>query len=179
MGSTPVQLRLEGYIHYLGSDSSRNHLTLLAKTEAGFENLIALNNHSHEAGWDGRFPTFNLEDLGRYHKGLHVLTGCHASPLHDSEYEHGMQFVGHLVDIMGRDNLHAEVMFISSFDDYKRSVEASERFGIPVAITNDTHFCGKGHHREQMTVYRSRVPGIDGYNSIDCYLNLMDPVSIT
>ena len=168
-GIKPI-LGLEGYIHYIGSDSSRNHLTLLAKTQDGFENLIALNNHAHEIGWDGRFPTFNLEDLSRYHKGLHVLTGCHASPLHDSEYESGMQFVGHLVDIMGRDNLHAEVMFISSFDDYKRSTDASERFGIPIAITNDTHFCGKGHHREQMTVYRSRVPGIDGYNSIDCYL---------
>jgi DNA polymerase-3 subunit alpha len=169
-GIKPI-LGMEGYIRYDRSVKDRNHLTLLAKTEEGFQNLIALDNHAHDVGWDGRFPVFGLDDLNRWSKGLHVLTGCNASPLHDSEYEDGMQFVGHLVDIMGRDNLHAEVMFISSYDDYKRSLEASIRFEIPFVVTNDTHFCGKGKHEHQQTIYKARVGTSSvGYTSDDCYL---------
>ena len=169
-GIKPI-LGMEGYIHFEGSNSDRNHITLLAKTQEGFNNLIRLSNYAHNKGWDGRRPVFGLEHLDVWKQGLHVLTGCHASALHDSEYEQGMQFVGLLRDIMGPRNLHAEVMFVSSFDDYKRSLEAAQRFDIPYVVTNDTHFCSKGHHREQQMIYRARVKGADvGYNSIDCYL---------
>ena len=169
-GIKPI-LGMEGYIHYAGSNSDRNHLTLLAKTQQGFNNLIELSNYAHKEGWDGRRPVFGIDELERWKVGLHVLTGCHASPLHDSEYEQGMQFVGVLKDIMGARNLHAEVMFVSSFDDYKRALEAAQRFDIPYVVTNDTHFCTKGTHREQQMIYTARTNGADvGYNSIDCYL---------
>jgi DNA polymerase-3 subunit alpha len=173
-------LGLEGYIRYDGSNSDRNHLTLLAKNEEGFNNLIKLNNFAHSEGWDGRFPVFTLDELNTYRKGLHVLTGCNSSPLHDSEYEQGMQFVGLLREIVGVENLHAELMFISSFDDYKRSLEAAKRFEIPFVVTNDTHFCKKGTHREQQLVYTSRVAGDGlGYNSIDCYLKTYNELIAT
>ena len=169
-GIKPI-LGLEGYITYEGSFKDVNHLTLLAKTEEGFKNLIGLNNHAHANGWTGRSAAFTLDDLYVFKTGLHVLTGCKASPLHDSEWAEGMQFVGNLVDIMGRDNLHAEVMFISSHDDYKRSLEASERFKIPIAITNDAHFCGKGNHVHQQTIYKARVGTSSvGYTADDCFL---------
>ena len=169
-GIKPI-LGLEGYITYEGSFKDVNHLTLLAKTEEGFQNLIGLNNHAHAHGWTGRSAAFTLDDLNDWKAGLHVLTGCKASPLHDSEWAEGMQFVGNLVDIVGRDNLHAEVMFISSHDDYKRSLEASERFKIPIAITNDAHFCGKGNHVHQQTIYKARVGTSSiGYTADDCYL---------
>ena len=173
-------LGLEGYITYEGSFKDVNHLTLLAKTEEGFKNLISLNNHAHTDGWKSKRPTFSLDDLDDWKTGIHVLTGCKASPLHDSEWDEGMQFVGNLVDIMGRDNLHAEVMFISSHDDYKRSIAASDRFEIPYVITNDAHFCGKGHQSYQQTIYKARVGTSSvGYEAADCYLKTAQEMHAT
>ncbi|MHC4371789.1 MAG: helix-hairpin-helix domain-containing protein, partial [Planctomycetota bacterium] len=70
--------------------------------------------------------------------------------------------------------------FISSHYDYKRSLEASERFDIPFAITNDAHFCGKGMELCQQTVYKARVGTSSvGYEARDCYLKTYNEMVIS
>jgi len=67
---------------YLRLYKSR-HLTILAKNDEGFHNLIKLSTDVHDFGYHsqrGR-SRFNLKQLERYKDGLIVLSGCLNGPL--------------------------------------------------------------------------------------------------
>ena len=52
------------------------HLPLLAASEAGYKNLIALVSHAWRDAPEGASPQSSLERLAEHAKGLVVLTGC-------------------------------------------------------------------------------------------------------
>ena len=52
-------------------------------------------------------------------------------------------FAGALYDILGADNFYAEVMGVIAEDNYSRPKMISERLGLKMVITNDTHFTRK------------------------------------
>src|SRR3989442_12217098 len=82
-GIKPI-IGIEAYVAQ-GSRHSREpqdkqpyHLTLLAKNNAGYANLLALSTKSHLEGYYYK-PRMDRELLEQYHDGLIALSGCATS----------------------------------------------------------------------------------------------------
>ena len=56
-------------------DKNNNHLVLLAKNQAGYQNLIQLTSRAHLEGFYYK-PRVDRELLEQYHEGLIALTAC-------------------------------------------------------------------------------------------------------
>lgn len=125
---------------YFNWKMKRHHLTLLAKNEEGFNNLIALNNEAHEREYVGGYPLVNLDNLSEHRDGLFVLSGCAASALYQGDEVDGINYINGLIDAVGRDNLAMEVMFVGSIDTHTRPMTIANKLGLPYVITNDSHY---------------------------------------
>jgi DNA polymerase-3 subunit alpha len=55
------------------------HLTVIARTAAGWRNLVQLNNKAQESNWHK--PRIDFELLAEHSEGLIVLTGCLGGPV--------------------------------------------------------------------------------------------------
>ena len=55
------------------------HLTLLADSEAGWRNLVLMNNHAQDAIWSK--PRIDYDLLASHSEGIIVLTGCMGGPV--------------------------------------------------------------------------------------------------
>lgn len=137
---------IEGYIS-LDPDADKiqiNHITVLAQTKQGYENLIALNNASHRQMVKKRslkFPLMTFKNFKEYREGLIVLTGCPASLIYHEDFEVAYGYVESLINIFGEENVFAELMFVlDGQDHHSRPLEIAAELGIRPVITNDTHF---------------------------------------
>src|SRR3989344_9150096 len=63
--------------------SSNNHLTLLAKNDQGYENLMKLSSLSYTEGFYYK-PRIDWELLEKYHEGIMALSGCLKSKLSET-----------------------------------------------------------------------------------------------
>lgn len=160
----------ELYILYNGK---RGHITCLARNRTGYENLLKLNNHSYTQK-DRGFPVVTLDDISLYSDGLIFLSGCSASPLYSGTEYDAVSFAGSLYDIVGKGNFYAEVMGVIAEDNYSRPKIISERLGIPLLITNDTHFARKIDYNAHTIMCISRK-GFD-YSSKQLYLKSYDEI---
>ena len=152
---------------YILNNGKRGHLTVLARNQEGYKNLLALNNRSYLSK-DRGFPTITLDDISEFKNGLVVLSGCSASPLYHGTDADAMVFAGALYDILGADNFYAEVMGVIAEDNYSRPKMISEHLGLKMVITNDTHFTRKQDANAHTIMCISRK-GFD-YTSGELYL---------
>lgn len=152
---------------YLMHNGKRGHLTVLARDNEGYKNLLSLNNLSYTKK-DKGYPTVNLEDISRYSSGLIILSGCSASPLYHGSEAEAISFAGSIYDIVGRENFYAEVMGVIEEDNFTRPSLISKKLGIEMIITNDTHFAEKKDSKAHTIMCMSRK-GFD-YTSEQLYL---------
>jgi len=77
------QLRIDN--PYLYERYARNrHLTILAKNQIGFENLLKLTTQAHNDQYGAgrtKFPRIGFERLCKYKEGLIILSGCLNGPV--------------------------------------------------------------------------------------------------
>src|SRR5205823_1458010 len=59
-----------------GTKIERNHLTLLAASDEGFQNLVELSSAGFLEGFGRGKPSVDLELLDRHSAGVIALTGC-------------------------------------------------------------------------------------------------------
>ncbi|MBF6600962.1 MAG: DNA polymerase III subunit alpha [Dehalococcoidia bacterium] len=151
---TPI-IGIEAYIapesRLQRPDSRSNnyfHLTLLAKDEAGYRNLLQLSTHAHLEGFYYK-PRMDKELLARYGKGIIALSGCPSGEMHRllAEERHGAarELCGFFKDVF--DDFYLEVM---RHDEPEinaecalvlgRLNELSRQTGIPLVATNDSHY---------------------------------------
>lgn len=128
------------------------HLTILAATEEGWRNLLALHNKSHESYWYK--PRIDYALLKEHSAGLIVLTGCLAGPIagplargNEAEARENLET---LIDCVGQENIYLEIMYhgIGSEKQILRPIKAlSDEYGIPLVATNDSHYekCEDAH----------------------------------
>ena len=156
---------LEAYLLYKGT---RHHITLHARNEQGFNNLVKLNSWAHVENYQGGYPLITLDKLHEYRSGISALTGCASSAIH----EHGEEYVADLASVLGRSAIGVEVMFVGTHDIWTRPLEISQRMEIPYVITNDTHYpC-----REQFPAHQAITKARKGftYNSSHLWLKSGD-----
>ncbi|MBE6782866.1 MAG: DNA polymerase III subunit alpha [Ruminococcaceae bacterium] len=129
-------------------DAERYHLVLLCKNETGYKNLIKMVSESWTRGFYGK-PRIDKSLLEKHHEGLIALSACLAGEIPrailandiDTAVEKAMWYK----TIFG-DDFYLEMQNHSLRDELRvisgmRTV--SQKTGIPLVVTNDTHYVRK------------------------------------
>ncbi len=159
-GIKPI-IGIEAYVspdsrHKKADSRSNNyhHLTLLAKDEAGYRNLIQLSTKSHLEGFYYK-PRMDKELLAEYGKGIIALSGCPSGEMHkllsqDREDE-AQQLAGFFSDVF--DDFYLEVMKHDEPDInaecskvFTGLAKLSKKMKIPLVATNDSHYTAPEDH---------------------------------
>lgn len=122
------------------------HLTLLAKDEAGYRNLMKLTSIGYLEGFYYR-PRIDKEVLAAHREGLICLTGGLKGELshyllHEKPDE-GRRALAELTEIFGQDDLYLEMMD-HGLEPQKRLIPEllalSRDAGVKTVATNDVHY---------------------------------------
>lgn len=143
------------------------HLTLLAKNEIGFSNLIKLTTQAFNTGLFGlgktKYPRIWFDKLCEFKEGLIVLSGCLNGPVsHELRLKEIRNYAGEIVrEVPETERITRAVKYVKKFkqafgEDYYmelqmpgipdddevflRSIEIAETFGIDIVLTNDAHY---------------------------------------
>jgi DNA polymerase III subunit alpha len=129
-----------------------SHLTLLAKDNDGYANLVKLITKAHLDGMYSK-PRIDKEALAEYSKGLICLSGCingevNEYLLSDREDE-ARKSIGEFRDIFGADDFYLE-MHNHGMAAQQKSIAAmqgfAKEFGLKTVAANDVHFLNKEDH---------------------------------
>ncbi len=125
------------------------HLTLLARNETGYKNLLKLATSAYLEGFYRR-PRIDKEILSEHAEGLVILSGCLSSELSsllsEGDYERAKAVVEEYRGIA------QEGMYYLELQDHglekqkkvlKGKVRLSEELGIPLVATNDIHYVSR------------------------------------
>jgi DNA polymerase-3 subunit alpha len=96
-----------------GQRLEHNHLTLLARNDTGYRNLVRLSSLGFLEGLQRGKPTVDMEQIAAHGEGVIALTGCLASRLctriADGRIEEGREHVDRLISALGADNVYFEL----------------------------------------------------------------------
>jgi len=129
-----------------GHREERWHLTLLARDNAGYRNLLGLSSKSFLEGYYTK-PRADYALLREHAEGLICLSGCPTGRL-SKALEQGSDRdadaeIRRLIDIFGRDNLYIEIQ-VTGIEELAhvpaRLAELAARVDIPLVATNDIHY---------------------------------------
>jgi DNA polymerase-3 subunit alpha len=126
------------------------HLTLLAKNETGWKNLVKLVTMGHLEGEYLGEPRVDREHLGKYAEGLICLSGCINGAvnewLHRNDVEGARKEIIGLRDIFGNDDFYLELndQGLEIQQQINHQLKSfSEELGLKMVATNDVHFLNK------------------------------------
>ncbi len=140
----------------------RNHLTLLAASDAGFRNLVKLTSAGFLEGYRRGKPNVDTGLLARHSEGVIALTGCLQSRfcqrlLADNPAE-ARAHADDLLQIFGRDNVYFELQRngLSEQDKANEGIaRIASEVGRPVVGTADVHYLRRedfDHHQALLCV---------------------------
>lgn len=125
------------------------HITLLAKNNQGYQNLLKLSTLAYTEGFYYK-QRIDKEILSQYSEGIIALGGCLkgevSSLLLNGEEDKAKQAAGFYRDLLGKDNFYLEVMDNKLPDQYKANalmLELGKKNGIGIVATNDCHYLQK------------------------------------
>jgi DNA polymerase-3 subunit alpha len=133
-----------------GIDNKRYHLTLLAKDNTGYQNLIKLTTSAHLEGFYYK-PRVDKDLLRQHAEGIICLSGCPGSELgraiQAGNKEKAEAIVLEYQSIFGPENYYMEIMNhpdVDFFDDWKATILAlAQKHNIPLVATQDSHYLRK------------------------------------
>mgnify|MGYP001566947208 CR=1 FL=1 len=128
-------------------DNKRYHLTLLAKNNAGYQNLIKLTTAAHVEGYYYK-PRMDKDLLRKHAEGLIALSGCLAGELGrailSENKEKAEAVIREYQSIFGPENYYLEIMHHSDVEFFQKwkdaLIELSRKLNIPLAATQDSHY---------------------------------------
>src|SRR3954447_22998643 len=167
-GIKPV-LGLEAYFvddrHVKDRKVERNHLTLLAETDAGYRNLVKLSSLGFLEGLHRGKPGVDMELLSAHAEGVIALTGCLASRSSQrivaGKVEDARAHLDELVQVFGPDQVYFEVQR-NGIDEQERVNGAIKRFaaetGRPLVATADVHYLRREdyHHHAALLCVQTK-----------------------
>ena len=130
-----------------GQRAERNHLTLLAASDAGFRNLVKLTSAGYLEGFARGKANLDMELLDRHSEGVIVLTGCLQSRfcqrLVEGRPADARAHVDDLAGVFGPDNLYFEIQ-VNGIPEQDRAnegiVRVARELGRPLVATGDVHY---------------------------------------
>lgn len=130
------------------------HLTLLAKNETGYRNLMRLSTIGHLEGFHYR-PRIDFDALSAHAEGLICLSGCMSSELSrllaSDRYEEARALALRYRDLFGEDYF-LEIQDHGMLDQKRITSEIlrlAKETGIPLVATNDVHYLDREDHALQ------------------------------
>lgn len=122
-----------------------SHLTVLARNDAGYLNLMQLSTLAHTEGFYHR-PRIDNEILEKHHDGLILLSGCLKSEINAfllQENEEGaIKSASYYREVFGPD-FYLEIQD-NGLPEQKqvlpKIITLSKKLGIPLVATNDCHY---------------------------------------
>jgi DNA polymerase III subunit alpha len=131
-----------------GDDSPKTiqHMTVLAKNETGYQNLLKIATEASLTGYYYK-PRVDMEFLSQHSDGLIGTTGCLNGQvpklLVEDRVDEAREMAGRWRDVFGPDNFFIELQNHGIADQEKVNphlVEFSKSLGIPLLATNDLHY---------------------------------------
>ncbi|HKX46826.1 MAG TPA: DNA polymerase III subunit alpha, partial [Planctomycetota bacterium] len=127
-------------------DNPYSHLTLLARTDEGYHNLLRLASASYLEGYHVR-PRIDRELLAQHARGITCLSGCLSSELAQLQRRgreaDALRVAVELRDLFGPEHFWLELQRngIAIQQSYNEALaRVHERTGIPLVATNDIHY---------------------------------------
>jgi DNA polymerase-3 subunit alpha len=128
-------------------DEYVSHITLLAETNEGYQNLLKLISVSYLDGFYYK-PRIDKDALRQFGKGLIALSGCLKGEISKALQSHDMekaeQLLAEYQDVMGKENFYLELVHhpesATQNDVNSRLIELSKKSGAPVVATKDVHY---------------------------------------
>ncbi len=125
----------------------RNHLTLLAESDAGFSNLVKLTSAGFLEGFSRGKANVDMELLAAHAEGVIVLTGCLQSRfcrrLVEERSDDAREHLDDLIQAFGAEQVYFEVQK-NGIAEQDRANEGIVRFarelGRPLVGTADVHY---------------------------------------
>jgi DNA polymerase-3 subunit alpha len=125
------------------------HLILLAKDEAGYQNLMKLVSLAYLEGFYYR-PRIDKALLSGHSKGLIGLTACLKGEvawlLQQDRFNDALKCADDYLQILGKDNLYLELQENKIPEQKKVNqglIKISQQLSIPMVATNDVHYLTK------------------------------------
>src|SRR3989337_250988 len=123
-----------------------SHITLLAKDQAGYKNLIKLVSAGYLEGFYYK-PRIDRELFAQHSKGLIALSGCLncevAKALLEGDESRAKEIAGWYVEVLGRENYFLEIQD-HGMPEQKRVndgiLRLAKAFELPIVGTNDLHY---------------------------------------
>jgi len=131
-----------------GIDNKRFHLTLLAKNEQGYKNLVRLTTLAHIEGYYYK-PRMDKDILRMYSEGIIALSGCPAGELgrailRSNDLEKAEAVVREHQEIFGKENYFIEIMHHPDVEDFERwrstLIALARKLDVPIVATQDSHY---------------------------------------
>ncbi|MCX6927927.1 MAG: PHP domain-containing protein, partial [Verrucomicrobia bacterium] len=122
-----------------------HHLVLLAKDEAGYQNLIKLSTAAHLEGYYYK-PRIDKELLAAHKEGLIALSGCLASEIpeciHKDQLPRAREAIDWFKQTLGAENFYLELQNHGLPEQAKVNrhlIPWAKEFGLKLVATNDVH----------------------------------------
>ena len=127
------------------------HLLLLAKNDVGYRNLVRLTTRAHLDGMGkGIFarPRIDRELLEQHCEGLVVTSSCIAGEVIQAvsaqQRRQAIETAAYYRDLLGAENYFLELQLHDNTPELEgindELVRIGRELGIPLVVTNDTHF---------------------------------------
>ncbi len=149
-GIKPI-IGLELYVvsdrHARGGAKERfTHLTLLARDNTGYKNLVKLSTRAYLEGYYYK-PRADWELLAQYNEGLIALTGCMSGRtailLREGNDEAALEEVRRLVELFGAENVFIELQDAGLPEQREllpKQAALAAKAGLRTVATNDVHY---------------------------------------
>jgi DNA polymerase-3 subunit alpha len=158
-----------------------NHIIILAKNQAGLENLNKLN----EIAWTEGFfkkPRIDYEVLEKYSEGLIVASGCLsgalAKAIEAEELAEAKRIIEWHKRVFGED-YYIEIMPHNPAGVNKQLLSLADEFGVKPIVTPDCHHSHTGQKEIQelkliLNTYSNKVKKDSSYDKSTKFDNLVD-----
>ncbi|MFA4890781.1 MAG: DNA polymerase III subunit alpha [Candidatus Gracilibacteria bacterium] len=128
-------------------DNQPYHLTLLAKNQVGYQNLIEIVTKANLEGFYYK-PRADYGLLKAHSEGLIALSGCLQGHLPrvilSGDQDEAENLIKGYLEIFGEENYFLEVQDHAFNEEQTTANEAlqvlSQKFGLPLVATNDSHY---------------------------------------
>ncbi|MCC7357085.1 DNA polymerase III subunit alpha [Candidatus Uhrbacteria bacterium] len=128
-------------------DEYVSHLTILAETNEGYQNLLRLISVSYLEGFYYK-PRMDKDLLRQFHTGLIALSGCSKGEIpkacQSRDFERAEHLIKEYIDIFGQENFFLELVHhpeSSTQNDINASlIQLARKTGTPLVATKDVHY---------------------------------------
>ena len=137
------------------SDNGYHHLTVLARTQEGYQNLLKLASIAYLEGSHYK-PRIDKEVLAQHARGITCLSGCLSGEVNQlflrGKEREAERAVDEYRQLFGPEHFWLEIQR-SAIEDQQRANEhmmrLHQRTGIPIVATNDIHYLMHDHSAMQ------------------------------